>query len=247
MPVRNFDRTGLIVLAFACALHMPYVFAANPPVAILDVIAKPDQDKVYLLSSQFDSTRFLAPPPDAEATQREIEAMLVLQKNRTPQQVLQTVSDLRQSVLMFADVMGPQFTRANLPATVKLFDKLYKTQRPINRQGKEKWKRVRPPLADDRLTPSTLYKSHSYPSGHATYAYLAGIVLADLIPNKREQIYDRAYAFGENRVIGGVHYPSDVEAGRQLASMIAVLIQRNPDFQRDLAASRAELKALYKQ
>lgn len=246
MLIRNFGRSSLIVLAFAGALHLPNLAAANTTTQISEAVAKTEQGKVYLSPSQFDSTRFLAPPPDAQATQREIQEMLVLQQNRTPQQVMQTIADIRQSVLMFADVMGPQFTRANLPATINLFDKLYKTQSPINKQGKEKWKRVRPPSADDRLTPSTFYKSHSYPSGHATYAYLAGIVLADLLPQKREQIYDRAFAFGENRVIGGVHYPSDVEAGRRLASMIAVLIQQNPDFQRDFAAARAELNALYK-
>lgn len=246
MPVHNFARTSLIIFAFACASQTPNLFAADQPLVATKAVAKPQQSKVYLSPSQFDSTRFLAPPPDAQETQREIESMLILQKNRTPQQVMETLADVRQNVLMFADVMGPQFTRANLPATIKLFDKLYQTQRPINRQGKEKWKRVRPPSADERLTPSTFYKSHSYPSGHATYAYLAGIVLADLVPQKSEQIYERAFAFGENRVIGGVHYPSDVEAGRRLASMIAVLIQQNPDFQRDVAAARAELKALYK-
>lgn len=243
MPVRNIGRNGLIVLAFTCASQ---TFAANTAIQIRQALAQPEPDKVYLLPSQFDSTRFLAPPPDAQATQREIQDMLVLQQNRTPQQVLQTIADIRQNVLMFADVMGPQFTRANLPATIKLFDKLYQTQSAINKQGKEKWKRMRPPSADERLTPSTFYKSYSYPSGHATYAYLSGIVLADLVPQKSEEIYDRAFEFGENRVIGGVHYPSDVEAGRKLASMIAVLIQQNPDFQRDIAAARAELNALYK-
>ena len=244
MPIRKFACSSLIVLAVACASQLPNLAAADTTVQISDAVAKPEQ--VYLSPAHFDSTRFLAPPPDAQATQREIEEMLFLQQNRTPQQVMQTIADIRQSVLMFDDVMGPQFTSANLPATIKLFDKLYHTQSAINKQAKEKWKRVRPPLADKRLTPSTFYKSYSYPSGHATYAYLAGIVLADLMPQMRKQIYDRAYAFGENRVIGGVHYPSDVEAGRRLASMIAVLIQQNPDFQRDAAAARVELSALYK-
>ena len=244
MLICKFGRSSLIVFALACASQLPNLAAANTTVQISEAVAKPEQ--VYLSPAHFDSTRFLAPPPDSRATKREIEEMLVLQHNRTPQQVIQTIADVRQNVLMFADVMGPQFTRANLTATIKLFDKLYQTESAINKQAKEKWKRVRPSSADKRLTPSTFYKSYSYPSGHATYAYLAGIVLADLMPQMREQIYDRAYAFGENRVIGGVHYPSDVEAGRRLASMIAVLIQQNPDFQRDVAAARAELNALYK-
>ncbi|KQW63996.1 phosphatase PAP2 family protein [Variovorax sp. Root411] len=85
--------------------------------------------------------------------------------------------------------------------------------------------------------------SGSYPSGHSTFAYLAGIVLAEMVPEKRAQIFARASEFGENRVLGGVHYPSDIEAGRRLATMIAVLIQGNPAYQGDFAAAREELRA----
>jgi acid phosphatase (class A) len=40
-----------------------------------------------------------------------------------------------------------------------------------------------------------------------------------------------------------VHYASDIEAGRQLAAMIAVLMYKNPVFRKDLEEARTEIRA----
>jgi len=197
----------------------------------------------YLDPAQIDTTRFLAPPPDEAATRREIEQMLVLQRQRTPAQAERSVADLEQSVFRFSDVMGDRFRKQDLPRTARLFETLYRTESILNKQGKEKWQRTRPPLFDKRIEPVARYSSSgSYPSGHSAFAYLSGIVLAEMVPEKSAQIFARASEFGENRVLGGVHYPSDIEAGRRLATMIAVLIQGNPAYQGDFAEARKELR-----
>nr|QQZ50764.1 hypothetical protein JKL49_05215 [Phenylobacterium glaciei] len=46
---------------------------------------------------------------------------------------------------------------------------------------------------------------------------------------------------GDSRVICGVHFQSDIEAGRTLASAMVARLHGDPDFQRDLAAARQEL------
>ncbi|RQO36982.1 acid phosphatase [Herminiimonas sp. KBW02] len=199
---------------------------------------------VYLDPAQIDSTRFLGPPPDADATRREIAAMLLLQEQRTPEQVMQAAADHEQSVFRFACVMGHAFLRDHLPLTTRLFATLHETGNALEKQGKKKWRRVRPPVFDTRIRPVARYSaSGSYPSGHATFSFLAAIVLADMVPEKSEQIFTRAREFGEHRVIGGVHYPSDVAAGQRLATLIAVLIQQNPAFRQDYAAARTELRS----
>lgn len=200
---------------------------------------------LYLEPARIDSTRFMAPPPDADSTSREIELMLDLQQKRTQAQAERSVADLEQSVFRFADVMGPKFTQQNLPQAAKFFKRLYKTESAFNKQGKERWERQRPPVADKRLQPVAKYSnSGSYPSGHAAFGFLNGIVLAEMVPEKRAQIFERAKEFGDNRVLGGVHYPSDIEAGRQLAVMIAVAVQQNPAYLADFAAARAEVRRI---
>jgi acid phosphatase (class A) len=231
----------LVASFTACTTQAPPPTGV-PPVGEKTIVSTIG-DKRYLESSQIDTTRFLAPPPDEALTRREIEQMLVLQQLRTPAQAQRSIDDLEQNVFRFSDVMGGRFKKESLPQTAKLFETLYRTESNLNKQGKEKWQRTRPPLFDKRIQPVARYSSSgSYPSGHSTFAYLAGIVLADMVPEKRAQIFARATEFGENRVLGGVHYPSDVEAGRRLATMIAVLIQQNPAYQSDLAAARKELR-----
>jgi acid phosphatase (class A) len=242
--VRRLYWLPLVSFFVGCATQAP--LPANAPLAGGKAIVAPvKENKTYLDPSQIDITRFLAPPPDESTTKREIEQMLILQQQRTPEQAKRSVADLEQSIFRFADVMGDKFKRENLPQTAKLFETLYRTESDLNKQGKEKWQRTRPPLFDTRIQPVAKYSSSgSYPSGHSTFAYLSGIVLADMVPEKRTQIFVRASEFGENRVIGGVHFPSDIEAGRRLATMIAVLIQPNPAYRADFAAARAELRGI---
>ncbi|RYH54960.1 MAG: phosphatase PAP2 family protein [Alcaligenaceae bacterium] len=199
----------------------------------------------YYEATLVDSIRFMAPPPSAEVSAREIEQMLELQRLRTPEQVAKSAGDLEQSVFRFADVLGAQFNEERLPKATIFFHRLYKTESALNKQGKAFWKRPRPPLIDARIQPITEFgNGASYPSGHAAFGYLTGIVLADMLPEMRPQIMTRAREFGDNRVLGGVHYPSDVEAGRQLAVLIAALVQHRPDFQADFTSARAEIREL---
>ncbi|MBV7455258.1 phosphatase PAP2 family protein [Acidovorax sp. sif1233] len=206
-------------------------------------LAKGEAPAVYLDAAQLDSTRFMAPPPPAEVAGKEIELMLELQRLRTPEQAARSVADLEQSVFRFANVMGPKFTEQGLPLVAAFFKRLYKTESGFNKQGKELWKRERPPVVDKRLQPVAKYShSGSYPSGHAAFGFLTGMALADMVPEWRPQILARAREFGDNRVLGGVHYPSDVEAGRQLAVLIAALAPQNPSYRADFEAAKAELR-----
>lgn len=201
--------------------------------------------RYYVSPQQLDTTRFMAPPPSAETTGDELRILLDLQERRTQEQVQRSVADLEQSIFRFADVMGPAFSIEKLPRAAKFFKKIYETESVFNKQGKEKWDRLRPPVVDSRIKPVAKYSSSgSYPSGHAAFAFLSAIVLADIVPEKRDAIFARAIEFGQNRVLGGVHYPSDIEAGRLMAVMIAVLAYANPDFRRDLEEARAEVRTI---
>ena len=242
--VRKLYWLPLVLSLTACATQTAAP-TVDPVVNDKKSEAPKKEKKTYLDKAQIDTTRFLPPPPDEATAKREIEHMLTLQQNRTPEQAKRSVADLEQDIFRFADVMGDKFNKEHLPKTAKLFETLYNTESALNKQGKEKWNRVRPPLLDARIKPVAKYSSSgSYPSGHATFAYLSAIVLAEIVPEKRKQIFERAIEFGNNRVIGGVHYPSDIEAGRHLGTMIAALIQQNPAYQADYAEARSELRAV---
>ncbi len=54
----------------------------------------------------------------------------------------------------------------------------------------------------------------SFPSGHTTTAYQAGITLATLLPELAPQILARTSENGNDRIVLGVHYPLDIVGGR---------------------------------
>ena len=84
--------------------------------------------------------------------------------------------------------------------------------------------------------------SFAYPSGHAAVGAVAAILLAELLPERRQQLFVRGWELGDARIISGVHFPSDVEAGRILATTLVALMIQNPRFNADLTAVRAELR-----
>ena len=59
-----------------------------------------------------------------------------------------------------------------------------------------------------------LADSFSYPSGHATQGWAYALILASLVPEKATPILARGRAYGESRIVCGVHWLSDVAAGR---------------------------------
>ena len=70
-----------------------------------------------------------------------------------------------------------------------------------------------------------------------------GIELANMLPEKRAEIMARAWEFGHNRVVGGIHYPSDIEMGRISGTVIAQTISTHADFKAEFEAAKAELRA----
>ena len=59
-----------------------------------------------------------------------------------------------------------------------------------------------------------------------TYA----LVLAEMLPEHKAELIARGEQIGEDREVGGVHYPSDVAAGRKIAAEIVKRLLANPEF-----------------
>jgi acid phosphatase (class A) len=64
-----------------------------------------------------------------------------------------------------------------------------------------------------------------------------------MVPEKAAAIFARAAEYAHNRVIAGVHFPTDVEGGRIAASVIDNTLLHNPRFEADFAQAKAEVRA----
>jgi acid phosphatase (class A) len=87
---------------------------------------------------------------------------------------------------------------------------------------KTKFNRPRPYTSHSQIKPCIeLENSKSYPSGHTTLARLYGRILSVIYPERSLLFMKRADEASQNRMIGGVHYPSDVAAGKKLGDLLA--------------------------
>jgi acid phosphatase (class A) len=200
----------------------------------------------YLDPSRVDLVHILAPPPapDSPAGKADLQAVIDAQHARTAEQAAGALADGQLSVFRFADVMGSGFKPANLPFTAVFFERVASDDMQAIRGAKAYFNRSRPFVADAAEVKPIVHEpaSASYPSGLATFAYADAMILAYMVPEKAAAIFDRAGLFAHNRVVAGVHYPSDVEAGRICASVIDNVLLHDAHFMADFARARSELR-----
>lgn len=92
--------------------------------------------------------------------------------------------------------------------------------------AKNYYKRPRPYLTDTTLNPcAPREKSMAYPSGHATVSRAYAHMLAEYFPEKRAELFERADEIAFHRVLGGVHHPTDIEAGKKFGDAIAKAVE----------------------
>jgi acid phosphatase (class A) len=199
----------------------------------------------YLDPSRVDLVHILAPPPapDSPAGKADLQAVLEAQHRRTPEEVADAQASAQLSVFSFADVMGSGFTPTKLPFTAAFFERISSDDRQAISAAKSYFNRPRPYVTDPEVKPIVPKPANaSYPSGDAAFAYIDAIILAYMVPEKASAIFDRAARFAHNRVVAGVHYPTDIEAGRISGSVIDNVLLRDPHFMADFATARTEVR-----
>jgi len=225
---------------FAKVLTLLLVVGVTSPVFAED--AKPFTD-----AKEIDLLNLLPPPPanDSAQMKAELGEILTIQVTRTPEMAARAVADAEENVWRFSDVIdNPKFTKENLPKFSAFFDRIVETEGAVVDPAKDVWKRPRPHLYSDLVKPIVpLSKSGSYPSGHTTVGTLMGIVLSHMVPEKRAVIMARAWEYGHNRIVGGIHYATDIEAGRIAGTVIAETIMTHDDYKSEYEGAKAELRA----
>jgi acid phosphatase (class A) len=69
-------------------------------------------------------------------------------------------------------------------------------------------------------------------------------MLSQLAPDTAVDLLARARAFGQSRVVCGVHNLSAVEAGWMTATAVFAMQMSSPEFRKDLDAARTEFASL---
>ena len=191
------------------------------------------------------SMRTLPPPPAQYSDTYKIEIQGILERQAKLSAVDKAKLHQEDHItpsMMVTPVLGEEYTEARYPQLYMLLRHAASDAWRIGDYSQEYWNRTRPWVADSRvqlLVPSI--KRPSYPSGHSTTNHTWAHVLSDLFPEHSDAFFARALAIGEHRVDGGVHFPSDVMAGKKLAAFIYAKMRTSPQYQQELATARTEL------
>lgn len=197
----------------------------------------------FLHAGELETKKILPPPPapGSLAAQADLETVLHVQAARTPEQVAWAKFIAHDDLFKNARVLGDWFTAQNLPFLAEFFHQVDDDGDLIFGDVKTLYPRPRPPFADPRVQPCVELKTTgSYPSGHSSQAWMWAGLLAEIFPEKRTELLDRARDVAWGRVIGGVHYPTDTIGGKLLGDAIVAELLKLPAVQEAIRKCRAE-------
>lgn len=211
----------------------------------------PQPPKPYLAKEAVDTYRILPPAPVPGTTRWEADRTVFLATRKlkdTPRWAL-AVNDVDQRAILkdLACAVGVELTSQNAPRTAAMVARMGPDVSWATNHPKDIYKNPRPYLVDEGPIciekSKALAESPNYPSGHVTWGWSVGLVMAELVPDRATEVLMRARAFGESRLVCGVHSLSAVEAGRTNASAVVAALHGNAAFRGDLEAARKEIAA----
>ena len=204
-----------------------------------------------------DILRVLSPPP-TDGDSRDAADLAVFRNTRrlqgTPRWIIaQRDNAVGTAALLqaFSCSLDTTIAPTEAPALMKLLGQAAVDAGAATTSGKNTWRRKRPferekgPVC---LAPDEVERlarvSPDYPSGHATAAWMAGRLIAEVAPDRATEILERARMFGESRVVCGLHHVTAVEAGRTTAEGVLAALHGVAAFRNDLDAARDEMSRL---
>jgi acid phosphatase (class A) len=244
-----------LFLTGAALLFLGAAPVHNPPVD--PSLAGPVPTKLtgYLASGDLDGQTVIGPPPALDSPRGKADRTIYLENRKlagTPRWKAATRdNDLWNGGALerYACALGQPINGAALPKTYRLLQRIELDARTVGTPPKDHFNRTRPLIGDDLpiciKREDWMKTNASYPSGHAMTGWAWGLVLGELAPAKASGLLEAGREIGESRVICGVHYQSDVEAGRMLGGAMVAAEHAKAQFRADFAAARAELAKVH--
>jgi len=205
----------------------------------------------YLAGREVDYRTFLSGPPAVDslgdrADQGLVEAYQAVDADRWQ------AADLDQNGLYprFAQAFGRPIDKKTSPALIALLDRAVIDAEATATAAKDHFERPRPfqrlqlqRVCDKSSPPKPeAHPTHgsSYPSGHSTRGWTVAMILARVAPDRSEALMARAQEYEESRLVCGMHFPSDIEAGHEVAVAVVAHLDASNEFQADLNKARKE-------
>ena len=251
VPAPILAAVALLLGASGCATVTPAPISDTAAIPLWKDFS--DKPRGYLPAQAIGAEAYLAPPP-TRGSARDLGDLEVYSATRALEgsdRWRRAQSDANAespaAPKAFDCALGTSLDVAKQPILIRMLLRASTDGDNLSRSAKVKYARPRPFLVKEGpiciAREQWLIDQGAYPSGHAATGWTWGLILSELAPDRAEALMSRARSFGESRVICGVHYVSDIEAGRDVAAATLARLHSDPVFRADLDTARAELAA----
>ncbi len=254
-----------ICAVFACLVACAPVGAASADrvrflegsrAAPLSAAEQAEEVKGYLPAGAMDVKAVLAAPPavDSAVDKADVEHVRAVNAHANAARWQKALLDDASVYDRFSEQLGFTPDRKRMPRFVRLLNRVAEDAFAVAGEAKKIYPRPRPfqrfqmtrlcgqaqvPKPDASPSGGT-----SYPSGHAVVSWAVALVMAEAVPSGAQSIIARAADYGESRVVCGLHFPSDIDAGHQLAAAVVDKLLALPEFRRDFQCAKTELQSV---
>jgi len=242
----------LLTAAAVCALSA-CASASSAPAGEAPTGPIPTKLSGYFASNPLDGKSILGPPPAPDSAHGKADRALydetrALEGSARWKTAIQD-NDLwgGGAIRRFSCALGVDVNEKQTPSAWRMLHRMELDVRTVGTPAKDAYGRVRPAIGNDRpiCVPREdwMKTNASYPSGHAMTAWSWALVLSEAAPARADALLAVGRDSGDSRMICGVHFISDVEAGRTLGSAMVARLHADPVFAADLAKAKREVAA----
>ncbi len=243
-------RTGAMIALTLATAACSTVNAPTSPADLPQV--RPDYVVGYLQPGELPDSKALLPPPPAAGSAALAADEEVYRATRalrdTPRWAI-AVSDANlrfpHAAQFFACALAMPISAEATPHLNMLLRRVRADASRAVDKAKDYYKRPRPYMVhgEANCTPREQLRPDSYPSGHTSIGWAWALALAEVAPERADAILARGLAYGESRLVCGVHWKSDVDAGRVMGAATVARLHANPVFAAQVAGARKEFEA----
>ncbi len=177
------------------------------------------------------------PALGSEIDQSDLLITLSIQASRTIEQKKEAFQDNDYSIKLVTALIDPAFD-VKYQHVFHVLNNADGDAYVITAIVKKANGRLRPYVQHPILVqPLVTSGDFSYPSGHASGMELQARILGTLFPNQADALLNRARQIADSRVVAGVNYTSDTEAGLTLGDLLFTELEANDKFKNDLSTA----------
>ena len=232
-----------------------FLLAVASLLAVVDVNAQFEGAKPYKELSQLPNLLQIMPaPPSFESAEFANDVVRYgwgKQQRLDPERLDMAVADAEwfdhtKVYLRWKDAFGLEITPTETPEIWKLLEASLATTDPMNHETKDFYLRQRPfeRFGDDMPTDEEekVRGRGSYLSGHCMCGWVISLVLAQVAPERANQLFIRGLEYGDSRVIVGAHWQSDIDASYTAGSIGFCALQGCEEFVAQMKKAQQEYK-----